>query len=355
MVCKYRHFIAENTAPKGARRIGVYRNGKRVGAVPLGHLTPPTTGKLYAFGLVSDMHMASYNATAQARFDGAMAYFKAQGASFCCHCGDISDYGLWYPISETDGTSYYSPEQYAALQSLSAKYDMPIYGCCGNHESYNGYTITGTYTDIYGADPSLVVSNPQKLQEYTGNGLTFTVEHGNDTFLFVGQSAGNHPMTVEQLAWLGDRLEENRNKRCFVFIHPYISAEDSGNPLGKHALPLFEYWGATNTNAFISMMARYPNTIVFHGHSHVHFDTQEQVSHAICSTALGFRSVHVPSTANGRRIVDGALTGKDSQYSLGYLVDVYEDGIVLNGMDFVGNKPVALGTYRIGTPPVTKE
>lgn len=355
MAYKYTHFIKQNIAPKDAVRIAVYRDGKRAGSIPLGRMEQTKKEKLYSFGLISDAHMASYNATAQERFDNAISYFKAQGASFCCHCGDVSDYGLWYPISETDGTSYYSPEQYEAFRNISQKYDIPIYGCCGNHESYNGYNITGTYTDTYGSNPSLVVNNLEKLQEYTGNGLSFVKKHGDDVFIFVGQSVGNHPMTTDQLAWLDERLEENQNKRCFVFIHPYISAKDSGNPLGQHSLPLFEYWGATNTNTFISMMAHYKNTILFHGHSHVHFATQEQVKNAIYSDELGFRSVHVPSTANARKIVNGVLGGKDASYSLGYLVDVYDNYIVLNGMNMINKEAEPLGVYKIDTTlqPVT--
>ncbi len=39
---------------------------------------------------------------------------------------------------------------------------------------------------------------------------------------------------------------------------------------------------------------------------------------------------------------------RDSE-SQGYIVDVYDDCIVLNGMDFINNKPVPLGVLQINT------
>lgn len=350
MAYKYTHLIPQNTAPKGTKQIGVYNtNGKKVCNIPLGRLAPTKKEKLYSFGLLSDIHLAGYDSPTETKFDNALAYFKEQGVDFCCHCGDITDTGFWYPISETEHISYFSTIQFDKFRDICRKYNIPFYGNCGNHESYNTYDISGTYTDVYGSDPTLVVNNLEKLEEYTGYGLTFTMNYGDDIFIFVGQSTGNHPMTVEHLKWLYARLEENRNKRCFVFIHPYVSSADSGNPLGLHALPLFDYWGETNTKAFTDMMSHYKNAILFHGHSHTHFSTQEQVSHAVYSEELGFRSVHVPSSANGRKISNGALTSKDTAYSLGYIADVYEDFIVLNGVDFVSSEYVPIGVYQIDT------
>lgn len=358
MAYKYKHFIPENTAPKGAKSIGVYNNGKKVCDIPLGRLTPTKKEKLYSFGLLSDIHVDPYDKKPETKLEKALSFFKEHGCSFLCHCGDISMTGLWYPISETEHTSYYSPTQFDIFYSICNKYNMPVYGCCGNHESYNGYDISKTYTDIYGVDKTLVVNNLEKLQEYSGNGLVFTVtpeENDNDIFIFVGQSTQQLPMTVNHLQWLYERLEENRNKRCFVFNHSYVSKDDSGDPLALHPLPLFGFWGATNTKAFNDMMSHYKNTMFFHGHSHVHFSTQEQVSHAIYSTNFGYRSVHVPSSANGRKIVNGALTSKDPQYSLGYMADVYEDCVVLNGIDFMNNAYEPIGVYKIDTTIQTIE
>lgn len=347
---KYTHFISENIAPEGAKRIGVYDgNNKRVCGIPLGGLTPPDSkNKLYSFGLVSDMHINTTDGGVNSgRFDNALSYFEEQGASFCCHAGDITSIGLWYPISETEGTSYYYPYQFEEFQRICQKHSIPVYGCTGNHESYNGHSIVGTYTDIYGDDSTLVVNNLEKLQEYTGHGITYTITHGNDVFIFVGQSIGERPMTDESLQWLYETLEANRNKRCFVFVHPYISADDSGNPLGLHGIPTFNYWGSARVEAFKSMMAHYKNTMLFHGHSHVRPEVQTIVENVNFSTALGFRSFHIPSSSNSRTVTNGKLTTDGSAFC--YLADVYTDCVVMRAYNLLTNEEVPIALYKIDT------
>ena len=345
---KYEHLIPQNTAPKGAKSIGVYDgNGKRVCTIPLGRLTPTTKKKLYSFGVLADCHLESYRSdpiSSYEKFDKALAFFKEQGASFCCHCGDLADYGFWYP-SNTYQVSHYDPSSYEALKTISEKNNMPVYGCCGNHESYNGYDISKTYTDTYGADPTLVINNLEKLQEYTGNGLFFEVTQGKDVFIFLGQHTGNKPMSDEALQWLDGRLEANCDQRCFIFVHPHIS---NGNPNGMiTSLDLFDNWGTKKTS-FENLLRHYKNTMIFHGHSHVAFECQMADEHTIFTDKDGYKSVSVPSSCKPRYIVNGILETNYNK-SEGFLVDVYDDCIVLNGMDFINNTPIPLGTYKIDT------
>lgn len=348
MAYKYTHFIPQNTAPSGARRIRVYDdNGKIICTIPLGRLAQPTKQKLYSFGLFSDIHLADYAPTSYTRFDNALTFLEAQGASFCCYSGDITDYGLWYPSSSV-GVSTYSPIVFEEYKKICEKHSIPVYGCCGNHESYNGYDIAGTYTDKHGADPTLVVNNLEKLQEYTGNGLYFTKTQGNDVLIFVGQSSGNKPMSDAALQWLSETLDANKDKRCFVFIHPPIGV---GNPSNAYdSYKIFNNW--TSTTGFKNLLKSYSNVVLFHGHTHTIFESQEVDREINYSTKDGFKSIHVPSLANGRMpidIVNGTLTGKDGAYSQGYIVDVYDDCIVMNGIDFINEKPIPLGTYKIDT------
>jgi hypothetical protein len=97
-------------------------------------------------------------------------------------------------------------------------------------------------------------------------------------------------------------------------------------------------------------MNRYPNAILFHGHTHMKFESQQFDRDANYSEENGFKSVHVPSLGAPRTLIstDGAWEGDDAG-SQGYIVDVYDDCIVLNGMDFVNEVPVPLGVYKIET------
>ena len=329
--------IAENIAPKGAKQIEIYdSSGTRVGSVPLGNLPPVSKDKLYSVGIVSDVHFAHVDTVAwtpHTKFDNALTYFENQGCLFCCISGDLTQTGFYRRTDENDASTTYLDEiQLMKYKAICDKHTIPIYELSGNHESYYGMSIT---------------SNLDKWKTYTGKDvLHYSISQGNDVFIMLGQPHGSTPMTDEALQWLYETLEENRNKRCFVFVHPHIS---SGNPVGAYSSnQIFDWWG-TKTTVFKNLLKHYKNTIVFHGHSHTKFECQEVDSNANYSTTDGFKSVHVPSLGRPRNVVNGTISSYLETESQGYIVDVYDDCIVLNGMDFINNKYVPLGVYKIDT------
>lgn len=346
MAYAYRHFIPQNTAPKGAQKIGVYdSNGKRVLTIPLGGLTPPTGTKLYSFGLFSDIHLfkSATNWDGNGKFDRGLSCLESYGCAMCIISGDLTQTGLY---DEASGGYVLNEAQFAKYKEICDKHTIPIYELCGNHESYYGQPIT---------------NNMDKLQTYTGkNALSYTVAQGNDLFILCGQPRDAAVMSDEDFTWLGTTLEANKDKRCFVFVHSHIDdnveggVEDSGNPSFARENSIFGYWGATKTANFISLMQQYPNAILFHGHTHIKFEAQEFDKDANYSTENGFKSVHVPSLGAPRTLIsaDGTWQG-DEAGSQGYIVDVYADCIVLNGWDFVDGEPVAIGTYKIDVQGVT--
>lgn len=332
MAYKYTHFIPQNVAPVNAKSIGVYDSkGEKVYTIPLGRLTPPMKEKLYSFGLVSDMHLYKIITSwdGNTKFDNALTYFESKNCVFCAHCGDITQTGLY---SEGDKVNL-APVQFEKYKEICDKHTIPVYGLCGNHENYV-VPITNNLTE---------------LKYYTGTELYYTITHGNDLFIFIGQPSYNEVMGDDALLWLYETLEENRNKRCFVFIHPYIE-EDSGDPLDYRKNSVFDYWGVTKTTAFMNVMRHYKNAVLFHGHSHTKYECQEWDKTANYTEKNGFRSVHVPSSTTPRDLdLSAGATVNDNYGSQGCVVDVYDDCIVLNGMDFINNKPVPLGTYKIDT------
>ena len=337
---KYTHFIPQNIAPKDAKSIGVYNNGKKICTIPLGRMTPPNKEKLYSFGLLADVHLWETNTSTYSnsniKFDNALSYFENSGCSFCVISGDLTITGLYLRTSEsTVGTEYLDEGQFVAYKALCDKHTIPVYELCGNHESYYGMPIT---------------NNLDLLETYTGKGeLSYTVTQGNDLFILCGQNHGSSVMSDEDFQWLGETLEANKDKRCFVFVHAYIE-EDSGDPLDVREHSIFESWGATKKTAFINLLNQYNNVILFHGHSHMKFKYQEYDECANYTDKNGFKSVHTPSLATPRDInFDTMESVDDRNASEGYIVDVYDDCIVLNGMDFINNKPIPLGTYKIDT------
>ena len=367
MSYKYTHFIPENTAPRGAKRIGVYQGERRICTVPLGRLAPVEKAPLYSFGLLSDIHLWKTESSwgGNAKFDNALSYFESQGLLFCAHCGDITQTGLY---DEGDKTTL-QPGQFEVYKQTCDKYSIPVYGICGNHESY--------------VNP--ITNNPDELKYYTGTALTYTISSapaseetvgttvrpnvyapvGDDLFIMIGQpswTGAEVPMSDADFAWLQNVLASNTHRRCFVFIHSYIE-EDSGDAHDVRENSMFDHW--SKTAAFMALLAQYPNAILFHGHSHMklenqlHYDStkpldkdQESYKAANYTEKNGFKSVHVPSCATPRDInFDENESENDNDASEGYIVDVHDDCIVLKGMDLVNQKLLVMGTYKIDTLP----
>ena len=98
--------------------------------------------------------------------------------------------------------------------------------------------------------------------------------------------------------------------------------------------------------------------IWFHGHSHLKFYLQEIDKTANYSSVDGYRSVHIPSLAVPRDVVDESLSTiyADSE---GYQVDVFSDKLILRGRDFIDNGKdgtwLPIATYNIDTTLQTIE
>ena len=162
-------------------------------------------------------------------------------------------------------------------------------------------------------------------------------------------------VSVEELQWLYETLETNRNKRCFVFSHvfPYDDGVGDANRL----------YGAANWRtkdggvgqAYIDLLKHYKNTVLFHGHSHLKHYLQEIDKKANYADSIGYRSVHIPSLAVPRDLPEPSQTHYSEVFaeSEGYIVDVYDDYIILNGRDFIDNDAdghiIPIGTYKIDT------
>lgn len=314
---KYTKLISQNIASLGARRIGIYDvNGNRVGAIPLGSLTPPNPAqKLYSFGALSDVHMGKAEDTnEQADFAGALEYLNHnESVNFICICGDLTDSGDTGQLSEYKShVTAYSP-------------DTPVYAIAGNHDATKALAF-------------------DTLLPYTGKNLWYSFEYGVDVFIMLGEQAWNYecPFSAEEMRWLYETLEANRNKRCFVFQH-LLSFDGCGNPYPE-ASPTTDILGCENTSrfsnapgrTFLSLMRHYKNCIWFHGHSHTAFECQLDNPLANYDDYYGIHSVHIPSVSSPRRYNGSKYVDRYSE-SEGYVVEVYENGIHLRGRDFAYN------------------
>ena len=319
---KYEHFINLNKAPSNASKIGVYNsNGERVGGITIPQSNKINTNTLgekqYSFGCVADIHLQYDTATDD--FKKALQYFNEnENVAFTCICGDLSKNGL-----ESELQTY---KEYVDTYSPNT----PVYAISGNHEGFNSSILS-------------------ILEKYTERPLYYSIEYQNDVFVFCGIKASKEGelFTTEELQWLYETLEENRNKRIFLFSH--VRPQDaSGNAFGIYN---YDIWGGNEQIIFESLVNHYKNVILFHGHSHLKFYLQYGAKNANIDTDLGMYSIHIPSLSVPR---DGDVTGANSRQEIyseseGYVVDVYENGIVLKGRDFVAEKFVPIAYYQLNT------
>ena len=154
--------------------------------------------------------------------------------------------------------------------------------------------------------------------------------------------------TTESLQWLYETLEANRNKRVFVFEH--CPRFDGSGKVEGWANPTGDLLVGNSGTAFKLLMEHYKNVVWIHGHSHMEFQYQEYCSYLNYDRKFGCHSIHVPSLAEGRELGESG-TGYifTPEESSGYVVDVYQNHIVLRGRDFVAGKFVPIATYCIDT------
>ena len=328
-------FIKENIAPKNAKKILVYNiKGDKVGSINLGNLQQPNISKNYSFELLSDVHIGYSTATED--FQRALTFADNSDCLFTVISGDLTGSG-------TD-------EQMQTFKNIIDSYSKPVYAMSGNHE-----TIWGYMTD-------------ERMETYTGHPLYYSFNQGDDVFIMVGHYGPYHGdgtgwynnefISHDELQWLYQTLEENRNKRCFVFNHVY-PYEDGVGDAGRYYNG--RYWLTADNGigeAFVELLKHYKNTILFHGHSHLRFYLQEIEKKANYSKEVGYRSVHIPSITVPRDRVNGT-TDYIYAESEGYIVDVYDNYIILNGRDFIDNDGdgniLPIATYKIDTEQVNVE
>lgn len=313
------HFIPQNVAPIGAKQVAIFDSGGNlVSTLPLGGLVHKHEGeKKYSFGALSDIHLPYAEQNASTDFQKALTYFNnVANVDFICISGDMSDAGTdaeW--LDYKNHVDVYSP-------------NTPVHICTGNHDTAND--ITYEYSI-----------------QYTGQPLWYSFTQGDDIFIFFGlrQWQGDNVFYDEALQWLYETLEENKDKRCFVFQHE-MRLDGCGN---AHGLYGWDGLSGKNGQVFLSLMEHYKNVIWFHGHSHTPFRLQitQPTPIANYDRLHGCHSVHIPSLAIPRYGDSDVIFDAE-----GYVVDVYENGIHLRGIDFIEEEFVPIASYWIETTPI---
>lgn len=324
----YTYLNSFNIAPYNATKIAVCKSGTTKilssSSLPSQFLFDSSTygNKLYSFGALSDVHIdgdGSDERSSASDFSRALKFFNSN-ASLVAISGDLScesgynELSLFKDLVDTNAT-------------------IPVYASRGNHDCR--YSISN-------------------FETYTGGSLYFEQSYNNDKFIFLGMNAENYGdscFTTEELDWLETKLESYKNQRVFLFFHVFMP-NTCGNINNLYP------WSGLNTSSsivsrFVTMMTNYKNVIYFSGHSHLEFACQRFGANAnIFSDGTTCHRVHIPSCAAPRKNDTGTSSSNTYQYnagSQGYLVDVYENCIVLRGRDFIKGKYLPIANYCLDT------
>ena len=322
----YSHFNELNIAPTNANKVVLKYNNQVLRSVDLpDNFKVNSLGtKLYSVGLLSDIHIDgngdgnnSDSGNSQSDFTNALEYFKNKSVDFICINGDVTYYGY--------------DEDYQAYKSLISNYSIPIKAIRGNHECYANGSDNYDYTNT-------------KFQENI-NELYYEYIYNNDVYLFCGmyKESTSTPFSDEELIWLSNKLEEHKNKRVFLFVHYYYGDVGNANNIVSIHKPILD-------QTFINLITNYKNVVYFSGHTHLAFYHQKYSKDANIKVASDIcNRVHIPSCAKPRTSSSG-VEGSAEVYaegSEGYLMEVYEKGIVLKGVNFETNKFLPIANYQL--------
>ena len=322
----YSYFNELNVAPNNANKIVLKTNNRVLRSVdlPNNFKTNSLGNKLYSVGLLSDIHIDgngdgnnSDSGNSQNDFTNALEYFKNKNVDFICIDGDVTYYGY--------------DADYTAYKSLISNYSIPIKAIRGNHECYANGSNNYDYMNT-------------KFQENV-NELYYEYIYNNDVYLFCGmyQESTSTPFSNEELTWLSNKLEEHKNKRVFLFVHYYCGDVGNVNNIVSIHKPI-------SNQTFINLITNYKNVIYFSGHTHLAFYHQQYGKYANIKSASDVcHRVHIPSSCKPRISSNGTEGSAQvySEGSEGYLMEVYEKGIILKGINFETNKFLPIANYQL--------
>lgn len=324
----YTYLNSFNIAPYEANKIVVCKRGTTnvisSSSLPSQFLFDSSKygNKLYSFGALSDVHIdgdGTDERSSSSDFTKAIQFLNSN-ANLICISGDLCNENGYNELS-------------LFKNIVNSKANIPVYASRGNHDCR--YSISD-------------------FETYTGGSLYFEQTYNNDKFIFLGMNTenyGNSCFTTEELDWLENKLESYKNQRVFLFFHVFMP-----NTCGN-INSLYPWSGLDSSSSvvtrFINLMNTYKNVIYFSGHSHLEFACQKFGTNAnIFSNGSTCHRVHIPSCAYPRKNDKGTSSSDTYGYnegSEGYLVDVYENCIVLRGRDFAKEKYLPIANYLLDT------
>lgn len=342
--------------PEGAETLLVFKNHLLYGKEEIPDNKVTDNGDIqYRFGALSDIHFNRYDRSHDDdscfTFPNALNFLDKCGVSFVGISGDISN------GAEKDA--------YEKFNKYTSQHDFPVYSCTGNHDLFGGSKLKNWKA----------LMNQDAYGEVKGEGIVNVADNNldfvyapkaakGDVFIFLCQTSGSYLpgvrlLSEQQLKWLKAQLETYKDTTVYLYFHTFI-ANDNGNvSTGEGNLKnkagatyLLYYRHNADEKVLREYLKEYKNVVFFNGHSHWSYDMQKYNPNLNITDYNGKYAtlVHISSCGSPRSISSNSDLISTENYlenSEGYLVTVYKDRIVLNGVNFLRGQFLSYATYNI--------
>ncbi len=217
------------------------------------------------------------------------------------------------------------PEQYEMCQALieaAGEAAPKVYFAVGNHD--------------FGFDDTPYETRLTNFLRGTRNTWSdkayFDLWLGGIHFIFLGSELRGCPawLTEEQLAWLDEKLAEDRDEHraAYVFLHQGMIDTVAG------CFAYQKWHGVRQTEELAAVLSRYPEAILFSGHSHWVLRSPHTMR------IRGEDRCTIFNTSSGGYTWDDECneTNKGLVGCEGYYFYGYRDKVVARGRDFLAGK-----------------
>ncbi|MGN7765403.1 metallophosphoesterase family protein [Paenibacillus sp. 22594] len=268
---------------------------------------------LLTFQIITDTHVTAdpsheYNQNFERALHDLADH--AQGSSGIMHIGDITDHGF--------------PEEYEEVHRILKLHQaaLPeIRYTLGNHDVGLGHweSRLAMYNSRMGM--------PGPYHDHWIGGYHFIfmgTEEGLPTFC---------NLSDEQLRWLDRKLGEKLDQPVFLFLHQPLKDTVAGS------LESQEWYGVTQDKELRSILSKYPQTLLFTGHTHWELEVDNTMYPGNGETATMFNSASVAYLWTN---ADEHKNG-----SQGFYVEVYPDKVLVKGRDFTKGSWIESAQYEV--------
>lgn len=320
--------------PKGADRLRVYTakkgdttlsNSFREAMLPEGAACNMEGEPVLRFAVVSDTHVqiAQDNKATQ-RFKYMLLDLKSviPDTVGLFINGDV--------INSSQGNEGIAAQEYASMWNAVDTIwpDLPVYLAVGNHD---------LWPNAKQDSMKALFLQQAKLPDGTHpETLNYDFWIGGCHFVFLGDDDRDQnyaSLSAQTLEWLDKTIAEgyDESHRTFLFLHQSLSNTVAGGITnfgqGAH--------GVQNVPAVKAVLSKYPNAIMFNGHSHYSMDS---VQNAYCVD-------NYPYSFNTATVWNIDSDGYDE--SQGYVVEVYNDRVEIKGRNFLTGEWKSSAQYLV--------